>query len=148
MVEEDGGGLAEGRLCLQELLNLGLERTPFLDKEWRALKTEVEELRTQSDEASWAKGEPFTDSQGIRRNEKPPDLAARRGLQLGWVWFGWVGSLPLRHGASGVVGGSGYGNHLLDHGVGRRGGWWTATPACSPPQSRTTRRSGRDGPRS
>ena len=30
MVEEDGGGLAEGRLCLQELLNLGLERTPFL----------------------------------------------------------------------------------------------------------------------
>ena len=31
------------------------------------------------------------------------------GLRLGWVWFGWVGSLPLRHrGASGVVGGSGY----------------------------------------
>ena len=38
--------------------------------EWFALNAEVEGLAKQSDEASWAKGEPFTDSQGVRRLEK------------------------------------------------------------------------------
>ena len=46
------------------------------NKAWRALKSEVEELRIRSDEASWAKGEPFTDSQGIRRNETPFEEAS------------------------------------------------------------------------
>ena len=39
-------------------------------KAWFALKTEVEDLARRSDAASWAKGEPFTDSQGVRRLEK------------------------------------------------------------------------------
>ena len=37
---------------------------------WYALKTEVEDLAARSDEVSWEKGEPFTDSQGVRRLEK------------------------------------------------------------------------------
>ena len=39
-------------------------------KAWSALKKEVEDLAVRSDAASWEKGEPFTDSQGVRRLEK------------------------------------------------------------------------------
>ena len=42
----------------------------FSIKAWRALKNEVDELAVRSDEASWEKGEPFTDSRGVRRCEK------------------------------------------------------------------------------
>ena len=37
---------------------------------WRALKTEVDNLAARSDEASYEKGETFTDSKGVRRLEK------------------------------------------------------------------------------
>ena len=39
-------------------------------KAYRKLQTEVLNLAEESDAASWAKGEPFTDSQGVRRLEK------------------------------------------------------------------------------
>ena len=35
-----------------------------------ALETEVQDLAVRSDAAGWEKGEPFTDSQGVRRCEK------------------------------------------------------------------------------
>ena len=40
------------------------------EKAYRKLQTEVLNLAEESDTASWKKGEPFTDSQGVRRLEK------------------------------------------------------------------------------
>ena len=38
--------------------------------EYGKLTTEVQNLAKESDAASWEKGEPFTDSQGVRQLEK------------------------------------------------------------------------------
>ena len=57
-----------------------------MEKEWQqgrvpaaaywALQTEVQNLAEEADAASWANGEPFTDSAGIRRLEKQLEEAS------------------------------------------------------------------------
>ena len=47
-----------------------LKKMAVNNKAWYALKNEVDDLAAQSDAASWEKGEPFTDSNGVRQCEK------------------------------------------------------------------------------